>query len=51
MFIKCGGKTDGKIVNVLNEEQLTEDQKQSVKIAVKQSNKETDSSQEKNSGS
>jgi hypothetical protein len=48
MFIKHG---DGKIVNVLEEEQLTDDQKKSVKTAVKQSDDQTDTSQEKKSGS
>lgn len=49
MFIKHG---DGKITNVLDEEQLTDDQKKSVKKAVKQTNTQTDnSSQEKKSGS
>lgn len=47
MFIKHG---DGKIVNVLDEEQLTDEQKKSVKIVVKQTDK-ADASQEKKSGS
>lgn len=47
-FIKHG---DGKIVDVLNEEQLTDEQKKSVKKVVKQSDKQTDASQEKESGS
>jgi hypothetical protein len=48
MFIKIG---DGKITNVLDEEQLTEEQKKSVKKAVKQTNTQTDASIEKKSGS
>jgi hypothetical protein len=48
MFIKHG---DGKITNVLDEEQLTEEQKKSVKKAVKQTNTQTDASIEKKSGS
>lgn len=48
MFIKHG---DGKITNVLDEEQLTEEQKKSVKKAVKQTNAQTDTSEEKKSGS
>jgi hypothetical protein len=48
MFIK---HADGKIANVLNEEQLTDEQKKSVKEAVKQSDKQTDASQQKKSGS
>jgi hypothetical protein len=48
MFIKHG---DGKIVNVLDEEQLTDEQKKSVKTAVKQTDKQADASQEKKSGS
>lgn len=49
MFIKHG---DGKITNVLDEEQLTDDQKKSVKKAVKQTQPQTDTStQEKKSGS
>lgn len=50
MFIKRGGDTDGKIMDVLNEEQLSDEQKKSVKGAVKQSNKQTDSL-DKKSGS
>lgn len=48
MFIKHG---DGKIVNVIDEEKLTEEQKKSVKESVKQSDNKTDASQEKKSGS
>ncbi len=47
-FIKHG---DGKIVDVLNEDELTEDQKKAVKRMskefVKQSDESTDSSQKK----
>lgn len=49
MFIKHG---DGKITNVLDEEQLTDEQKKSVKKAVKSTNTQTDTSSiEKKSGS
>jgi hypothetical protein len=48
MFIK---HADGKIVNVLDEEQLTDEQKKSVKTAVKQTEEQTDASQQKKSGS
>jgi hypothetical protein len=48
MFIKHG---DGKIVNVFGDEELTEEQKKSVKKAVKESNTQTDTSQQKKSGS
>lgn len=47
MFIKHG---NGQIIDVLNEEQLTDEQKKSVKKVVKESDKQTDSS-EKKSGS
>jgi hypothetical protein len=47
-FIKHG---DGKIINLINEEQLTEDQKKSIKKAIKQTDKQTDASVEKKSGS
>lgn len=47
-FIKHG---DGKITNVLDEEQLTDEQKKSVKKVVKQTDKQTDASSEKKSGS
>lgn len=49
MFIKHGG-IDGKIVNVLDEKQLTDEQNKSVKTAIKQDDKQTDISQEKKSG-
>lgn len=48
MFIK---HADGKIVNVLEEKQLTDEQKKSVKEAVIQSDVQTDTSLEKKSGS
>jgi len=48
MFIK---HADGKIVNILEEKQLTDEQKKSVKEAATQSNDQTDTSQEKKSGS
>lgn len=49
MFIKHG---DGKITDVLDEEQLTDDQKKSVKKAVKQTQPPTDASDKgKKSGS
>ena len=48
MFIK---HADGKIVNVLNEKQLTDEQKKSVKDVALQSDAKTDTSQEKKSGS
>lgn len=49
MFIK---HSNGKITNVLDEEQLTDDQKKSVKKAVKEISPQTDTSvQEKKSGS
>ena len=49
MFIKHG---DGKITNVLDEEQLTDEQKKSVKKAVKETKTQTDNSSiEKKSGS
>lgn len=48
MFIKHG---DGKIVTVLEQEQLTEEQKKSVKKVAVQSDKQTDASTEKKSGS
>ena len=51
MFIKHGADADGKIVSVLNEEQLTDEQKKSVKNVVKQVDTQTDASQEKKSGS
>lgn len=55
MFIKRGGDADGKIINVVDSEGLTEEQKQAVKKMskeiVKKSDKSTDPSQQKNSGS
>jgi hypothetical protein len=50
MFIKRGG-TDSKIITVLDKEKLTDEQKESVEEAVKQSNNQTDASIEKKSGS
>jgi hypothetical protein len=48
MFIK---HADGKIVDILKEKQLTDEQKKSVEEAVTQSDVQTDTSLEKKSGS
>jgi hypothetical protein len=52
MFIKRGGNADGKIIGIVDPNELTEEDKKSVKKISNDSDKSSDSSkQQKKSGS
>ena len=51
MFVKRGGDADGKIMDVVDGDLLTEEQKKAIKKAIKETKTQTDTSIEKKSGS